>query len=194
MGRTVEFERDHVVGQAMEVFWNQGYHGSSMGDLKQAMGLNPGSIYAAFGSKQELLLACLERYAAAAQARFREFGDSSCTAKQAFRKIFDFIIDQISSEETSRGCLMVNTLLELAADEGAGGKAARGYLEKNKQIFGEILEDVAAKGEISSPRPVDELAAFLLGTIYSLRVMGKAKADRQTLESIRDQALDQVFG
>ncbi|MDF1657536.1 MAG: TetR/AcrR family transcriptional regulator [Verrucomicrobiales bacterium] len=194
MGRTAEFERDLVLEQAMEVFWERGYYGSSIGDLKSAMGLNPGSIYAAFGSKEKLLLACLEHYSSMAQARFRDIERSSSSAKEAFLKIFDSIINQMDSEQTCRGCLIINTLLELASHEGAGGSAARQYLETNREIFSEILEDAKITGELKSSRPVDEIAAFLLGTVFSLRVMGKAKAEKETLESIRDQSLNQVFG
>jgi AcrR family transcriptional regulator len=54
MARKPEFDRGDVVRRAMEVFWRSGYEGASMKLLGEAMGLAPGSIYAAFGSKEGL--------------------------------------------------------------------------------------------------------------------------------------------
>lgn len=194
MGRNAEFQRDKVIGAATEVFWEHGFHASTMSELKHAMGLNPGSIYSTFGSKEGLFSACLERYSLAARAKFEKIENSSATARDAFLKIFDSIIDQVESGEISRGCFLINTLLETSSKEDSGAQAAQAYLERNKEIFVRILEKAKTNRELDSGRPVDDLAAFLFGTIFSLRVMGKANADRDTLEAIRDQALDQVFG
>ena len=62
VARTPEFERDVVVRQAMDVFWRRGFQGASLSLLGAAMGLKPGSIYAAFGSKEELFREALAAY------------------------------------------------------------------------------------------------------------------------------------
>ena len=47
MPRVEEFNREEVIGRAVEVFWDKGYHGASMQDLVDATGLNRSSIYTA---------------------------------------------------------------------------------------------------------------------------------------------------
>ncbi|MDF1811612.1 MAG: TetR/AcrR family transcriptional regulator [Verrucomicrobiales bacterium] len=194
MARAAEFDRDQVIEKAMDVFWTKGYHATSMSDLKKAMGLQPGSIYGAFGSKNELFLDCLEHYSARAKARFDEISRSSAAQREAFGKIYDSMISQMISNEPCRGCLMINSLVELAALEHSGGKAARKYLKRNQKFFENMLKKAADSGELKSERSIEELAVFLMGTVFSLRVMGKAKVGRAALESVREQALDQVFG
>jgi hypothetical protein len=54
-GRPISFDRDAALEAAMLLFWERGYEGTSMADLTQAMGLNPSSIYAAFGGPNCLL-------------------------------------------------------------------------------------------------------------------------------------------
>jgi len=61
-GRPRSFCKDEALDKAMTVFWRQGYEGASMADLTRAMGINPPSLYACFGSKEELFKAVLERY------------------------------------------------------------------------------------------------------------------------------------
>src|SRR5260370_36266445 len=61
-GRPREFDADAALEQAMRLFWLKGYLGTSVSDLTEALGISRASLYAAFGSKDELFLAALERY------------------------------------------------------------------------------------------------------------------------------------
>src|SRR5271155_5276389 len=61
-GRPRSFCTDTVLDRAMAVFWRKGYEGASLADLTEAMGINPPSLYAAFGNKEGLFRAVLERY------------------------------------------------------------------------------------------------------------------------------------
>src|SRR5258708_38243130 len=61
-GRPRSFDRDEALERAMDVFWRQGYQATSLSDLTAAMGINPPSLYAAFGDKEHLFLAAVERY------------------------------------------------------------------------------------------------------------------------------------
>src|SRR2546428_12924146 len=61
-GRPREFDRDAALEQAIDVFWRHGYEATSVSDLTAAMGINPPSLYAAFGDKEKLFLEAVERY------------------------------------------------------------------------------------------------------------------------------------
>src|SRR5258706_15799806 len=63
-GRPRSFDRDTALERAMEVFWRFGFEGASLHDLTEAMGINPPSLYAAFGDKEGLFLEAVERYQA----------------------------------------------------------------------------------------------------------------------------------
>lgn len=70
-GAPPSFTREAVVERAMEVFWREGFHGASIAQLGAAMGLRPGSIYAAFGSKEGLFREALAAYTRQVRARAR---------------------------------------------------------------------------------------------------------------------------
>src|SRR6266702_5721205 len=61
-GRPREFDREAALEQAIDVFWRHGYEATSVSDLTAAMGINPPSLYAAFGDKEKLFLEAVERY------------------------------------------------------------------------------------------------------------------------------------
>ena len=71
-GRPREFDYEKALDQAMRVFWEKGYEGTSLPDLTQAMGINRPSLYASFGNKEELYKKALNRYAQTSAAFFRE--------------------------------------------------------------------------------------------------------------------------
>ena len=48
--------RDDLTREAARLFAERGFHGTSMGDLAEALGVQKGSLYSLTGSKQELLL------------------------------------------------------------------------------------------------------------------------------------------
>ena len=60
--------RAELTRQAARLFAEKGYHGTSMGDLAEAMGVQKGSLYAHTGSKQELLFETMREGAAAFHA------------------------------------------------------------------------------------------------------------------------------
>ena len=67
IGRPREFDMDQALDRALDVFWRKGYEGASICDLTAAMGINPPSLYAAFGNKEGLFRKALDRYAAIAR-------------------------------------------------------------------------------------------------------------------------------
>ena len=59
MARPAQYDRDKILDKAMQTFWEHGYCATSMATLVQTTDLKPGSLYAAFESKQGLFLATL---------------------------------------------------------------------------------------------------------------------------------------
>ena len=62
MGRTKQYERTDLLDKAVELFRRQGFNGTSTAELVAELGVNRKSMYAEFGSKQELFEATLEHY------------------------------------------------------------------------------------------------------------------------------------
>jgi AcrR family transcriptional regulator len=61
-GRPRTFDRDAALITATELFWKKGYDATSIAELCDSIGIEAPSLYAAFGSKENLYSECLDYY------------------------------------------------------------------------------------------------------------------------------------
>ncbi|MFW6021183.1 MAG: TetR/AcrR family transcriptional regulator [Guyparkeria sp.] len=173
MPRKPSFERDEVLERAMDLFWSRGYNRTSMRDLKDATRLNPGSLYAAFQNKQGVFAESLGLYSRGLRREVESLlgGDEDPVVR--IRRFFDHLIESSHQDKESRGCLLINTLIEAPADEpelrAQAGEALQ-YVERRFEI---LIADGQRDGGIQSRRPAATLARTLMTGIFGMRVYSR---------------------
>ena len=113
MARQAEFDRDIVVTRATAVFWERGYGKTSVGDLVTATGLQPGSLYAAFGNKKGLFLEVIDQYNRGFLARIGALREAPGRSIDKLEGLLQQVVEEAVSGDAERGCLTVNALLEI---------------------------------------------------------------------------------
>jgi AcrR family transcriptional regulator len=150
-GRPREFDEEEVLDVAMRLFWEHGFDGTSMSELTEAMGINRRSVYAAFGNKEALFTAALERYLAGPGA-FAEKALSLPTAREVAESYLRGSVLAFTSSDRPSGCMAVQSALscsdaaatvcsDLATRRMAGVDAFRQRFEK-AQADGDLPVDV----------------------------------------------------
>lgn len=115
MGRPRQFDESNLLDAATELFWSQGFDETSVEDVSRATGVGNGSIYAAYGNKRGLFLAAFERYCERRGRFVREvIGSAPGSARAAVQTLFQAIIDDCAAHPDRRGCLMINSIAQLA--------------------------------------------------------------------------------
>lgn len=117
MPRTEVFDRAEVLTNCRNAFWAGGYHGTSMQDLVDSSGLNRSSIYNSFGSKLELYLLCLEEQIKIERNRFDRASQQQRNGIETIGLLFLFTMEEQLTDETRRGCLLLNSWTEMANHE-----------------------------------------------------------------------------
>src|SRR4051794_12840528 len=113
MPRPQEFDTTKVLHEAMNVFWRHGYKGASLEDLLIETGLSKSSLYATFGSKEELFLEAFDTYRAERKQEMQQVLEHG-PARQAIETFFRKIIPDARSPESSLGCMITNQAVEQA--------------------------------------------------------------------------------
>lgn len=196
MARTVEFNRDDVLQNAMNTFWKKGYSMTSIPNLVSATKLNPGSIYAAFHSKEGLFIETLDFYGKRSLSTLQQFIQNAESPLNGIEDFFYALINK-TDEENCQGCLVVNTLLEMSSHN------PKIQAQANKQIIAietellNVLEVAQKQGELSKDANSEALAKYLMVNIWGLRVMAKSgylnNDDSVSKETIVDEILSNLY-
>lgn len=187
MPRPPEYDREAVVLQAMEVFWERGYGQTSISDLVDATGLQPGSLYGAFGNKKGVFLEVLDYYNQSFLEKIT--APTNGPVLPLVRSLLDTIVSEAVSSRDQRGCLSVNALLEMAQhDEDIAAKLVH-YNQRITDAFTTLLGRARDEGEIDARKDPAIMAAFLVNNIWGMRVSCKSKPGRESLQAIVDAVM-----
>ncbi|MEO0945272.1 MAG: helix-turn-helix domain-containing protein, partial [Pseudomonadota bacterium] len=110
MPRKPEYDRDDLIDRARTLFWRKGWAGSSLKDLEDTLKINPGSFYAAFGSKDALFELTLDRYATDGVENLKSLAEEFGPLK-ALQKLPMQIV--CNTEAPAKACMLSKSYLEL---------------------------------------------------------------------------------
>lgn len=188
MGRHFEFNREKTLTKAMEVFWQKGYKATSIKDLIDHTGLKPGSIYNTFGDKHSLFIAAIEHYGEVVTTQTIKVLNSPGSPVENIKKFFNEIINR-SSDRKCRGCLITNTVVELAPHDEETAKVVNSMLKKIERAFYECLKEAQELGEVSNESNIEALASYYSSSTHGLIVTGKSATSRKQMKNIVDVIL-----
>ena len=191
MARTTEFNRNDVLHNAMNTFWQKGYSMTSIPNLVSSTKLNPGSIYAAFNSKEGLFLETLEYYGNQSLATVQQFISADDSPVLGIKKFFDALINK-SHDDNQKGCLLVNTILEMSSHNATIQAQANKQLKAVETELVVALSKAKDLGELSAQANPEKLAKYLMVNIWGLRVMAKSGQIQNSTES-KDALVDQIM-
>ncbi len=194
MGRKKNYNRDLLIGKAMEVFRDHGFAGTSAETLVEHLGVNRYSIYAEFGSKQGLFDAALKRYDE--EVLGRNFGplEASGAGVAEVRQLLEFFGLANKSPAWGRGCFLCNTAVEFGPIDPNGAGFVKRYFERLSRAFFNALSNAMATGDLlDSVKPRRE-ADFLTSSVLGMFVMLRAKAPASAIKSTADVAIEHLEG
>ena len=172
MPRKPAYDRDALIAKAKDIFWRQGWAGTSLKDLERELKLKPGSFYAAFGSKDALYALTMECYTREGVARLKALA-KKLGPKGALKAQPRLVIEAV--ENPTKACMLAKTYAELQAkDHDLADQAAR-HMTEMKACFAELFRSAQNAGEIRSEHDPDRLAARYQSDILGLRLSAERK-------------------
>lgn len=188
IGRPREFDRDQALDKAMDLFWTQGYEATGMKDLLQHMGIGRQSLYDTFGDKRSLFLEAVEHYNRYVTQIIVDQLEAEGSPLENIRKMLNGCAKQVS-DGNCRGCLLTNTLVELAPHDNEVADASRRVLSRIETAFRRALERASADGELPASADIRALARFFTSTMQGIVVFGKASVSRAAVKDVVKTAL-----
>lgn len=174
-------------------FWNRGYEATSVKTLVDATGINAASLYNAFGDKRALFQKALDRYAeAGVAARIRRY--EALPPRESVSAFLAEIVARSLDDDEWKGCLVVNSALELAPHDPEFRMIVAGIVTRIEMFFLDRVTAGQADGTVTRSLPACDIARHLLGVLMGVRVLARVRPERGLLEGIVSAALALLDG
>ncbi len=187
-GRPRGFDADGALDRAMRVFWQQGYEGASLTDLTGAMGISRTSMYAAFGTKDDLFRRALERYTEG-PAAYGARALQEPTAEQVATAFLNGSVDASTSPGCPAGCLGVQGSLAAGAAARAAHDALIAWREEGVSRLRQRFQQARDEGDLPSGTDPGLLARYVMTVSNGIAVQAASGTAREELQQIADAAV-----
>ncbi len=190
MSAQAKFNRDEVIEKAKNLYWEKGYHATSMRNLQDVVDMRPGSIYAAFGNKDNLFKEALNRYADEGAVNLANSIAQEETVVAGLERFIRKVTICSKGTAPSGMCMVVKTIGELTqSDSPELLSYATSILERVEASFVKAFEQAIDNGEISSDKDPAELARYFQILLIGLRTYAQVSHDTAAV----DQYIDSIF-
>ena len=180
------YDRATALDAALDLFWRKGFHATSLKDIEAALAMKPGSIYAAFTSKEALFREVLRRYFEAERSRLRALADQGGSPLGA-------LVEHLrrTGQGPGRACMLVKTVLELSGGDDRPGEEARAYLDALRVDIRELFRAAAARGELARDDP-DRLARLYQSKLIALKIEAQRGTDTAALKALAEDMAGEI--
>jgi TetR/AcrR family transcriptional regulator, transcriptional repressor for nem operon len=180
MARPKEFDEDKALDSAVDCFWEHGYEATSVRDLVRAMGICSASFYNAYGDKRGLFAVALERYANRSMRERVARIEARHPPKRRVAAFLDEIVEKSAQDSDCKGCMLVNSALDIGPHDPEIGTLVSGYLSEIRAFFKRSLAAARGSGDLSRRLDLDATADHFLGVLVGIRVLARTKLRRST--------------
>jgi AcrR family transcriptional regulator len=188
-GRPRGFDRAAAVNQAMRLFWERGFEGTSLEDLMDVMELNPSSFYSAFGSKKQLYLEAMDQYFIGPGGYFRAAMSSQSDVRAAIAAAFDRAADACTSDEFPPGCMISLANIYVGPDMHELRDELRHRRNDLEPAFVGYMTEARDRGELPADTDIESLATFFAACMRGMIVLSCDGAPRKKLKAIGRMAM-----
>ncbi|MCP2342109.1 TetR/AcrR family transcriptional regulator [Actinomadura rupiterrae] len=191
-GRPRAFDKDQALERALLLFWSRGYGATSVQDLVDALELERGSLYGAFGDKRSFYLAAVRLYWDIYERRLAEALETG-PVLPALREVLAIptqLQEYASDVGVPQGCMIGNTLAELVPQDAEAREVVARSNARFVQIVADALRRAQAEGEVTQAADPEDQARLLLFTVQGLSLVSRTGLDTATALSAVDALLD----
>ena len=189
-GRPREFDRQEALQRAMELFWAQGYEGTTLADLQKAMGgITAPSFYAAFGSKESLFREAVELYKQTQGAPVVEALAKGPTTRASIEGMLRRAVESVCRQGKPHGCLMVLGAMNcMPANKGIEDFMREQRALREKFIRQRLRKGIA-EGDVPPTADINALVAFYTSIVDGMAIRARDGASRKSLGAIVECAM-----
>ncbi len=188
-GRPRSFDRDTALDAAMMLFWGKGFDATSVGELTEAMGVTPPSLYAAFGDKEALFLEAVGRYVAHYGSLAVQALGEPGTARAAIERLLRNAARELAEGAHPAGCMVVRAATTCSGLSETARQRLAGMRTASRDAIAARIRMGAEAGELAVGTDVDALADFYASVFQGMSVQAGDGAGEEKLRGVAEAAI-----
>ena len=190
MPRVAKFDRDKALENAVRLFWERGYSGTSMKHIEEALDMRPGSLYATFGNKDGLFREALDIYAGRmSQSMAESLQDTPTIMDGIFTYLRSLTAEITAPDSPARACLVVKTLLEVTEEQKELRTLVNQRLQTVEDHLTDLLGTARAQGELKPDVDSRRLARLIQAQIMGLRSLAQRDLDAEPVKTLTEDII-----
>ena len=182
-GPAKQFDRQEVLGRALECFWSNGYESTGMTDLLDSMEIGRQSLYDTFGDKHTLFIEALKNYAQGQGESVLKTLEGPGTAMENLGALFANM-KEFAQGNGSRGCLLVNVSAEFGFQDDEVIEIVQGCKAKFEAALVHTLDQARKEGDLALDLPSRSLARLIISVTQGLILQARVTKDPKYLDGV----------
>ncbi|MFT5720556.1 MAG: TetR/AcrR family transcriptional repressor of nem operon [Motiliproteus sp.] len=185
-------DRQDVIQKATDLFWEKGFHATSMRNIQQAIDMRPGSIYASFGSKEGLFKETLQHYADTSLIRLNTSVRAASSPIEGLKLFIKDVVIGCRASAPSGMCMLVKTLSELTPENADLLAEAQRLLGTIETAFTALLVQAQVRGELDRSKDPERIARYLQVQLMGLRAYARANESDDQIRVLIEDVFDHL--
>jgi AcrR family transcriptional regulator len=173
----------------MRIFWSLGYEATSMSDLRAALGITQASLYAAFGSKEQLFREVVALYRRTAGITTARALGVESSAREAIHAMLQAAVDAYTAPGSPRGCLVILGATNYTAENKAVHDHLLSIRREVSQAILDRLKRGQHEGDVPKAAPIVALAAYYATILHGLALQSRDGVSRKMLSEVVELAM-----
>jgi AcrR family transcriptional regulator len=189
-GRPRVLNRETGLDVAANLFWERGYEGTSIADLTAAMGITPPSLYATFGSKEELFRMALNHSISQQNSQRLQLLDAKIPVYETLKLFLYDIAEGDTQPDKPRGCIVSTAVLQHSEENASVARTTAAMREASIQVLKSRFDRAVSEGELPEGTDTDTLARFYGAVMQGMSAQACDGACTIRLKALVDIALN----
>jgi AcrR family transcriptional regulator len=189
-GRPRVLNRETGLEVAANLFWERGYEGTSIADLTAAMGITPPSLYATFGSKEELFRMALNHSISQQNSQRLQLLDAKMPVYETLKLFLYDIAEGDTQPDKPRGCIVSTAVLQHSEENASVARTTAALREASIQVLKSRFDRAVSEGELPEGTDTDTLARFYGAVMQGMSAQACDGACTIRLKALVDIALN----